>query len=96
MNAVNYTTARKELARMMENVCQDCDPVIITKNNDCAVVMISLADYQSLAETDYLLRNPANAERLQRSIKASRRGSGQRMSMEQFEELCDAQSSVDA
>lgn len=86
MDALNYTTARKELARTMETVCRDNAPVIITKNRDCAVVMISLADYSSLMETDYLLRNPANAERLRKSIEASRRGEGKRMSMEEFEE----------
>ena len=83
MNALNYTT---ELAQTMETVCRDNAPVIITKNRDCAVVMISLADYSSLMETDYLLRNPANAERLRKSIEASRRGEGRRMSIEEFEE----------
>ena len=85
MNALNYTTARKELAQTMETVCRDNAPVIITKNRDCAVVMISLAD-SALMETDYLLRNPANAERLRKSIEASRRGEGKHMSMEEFEE----------
>lgn len=86
MDALNYTTARKELASTMETVCRDNTPVIITKNRDCAVVMISLADYSSLMETDYLLRNPTNAERLRRSIESSRRGRGKRMSIEEFEE----------
>ena len=49
MNALNYTTARKELAQTMETVCRDNAPVIITKNRDCAVVMISLADYSAYA-----------------------------------------------
>ena len=74
MHAVNYTTATKNLASMMDSVCRDCNPVIITKNNDCAVVMISLADYEAMNETDYLLRNPANAEHLRKSIDSFRRG----------------------
>ena len=86
MNAINYTTARRELAQTMEGVCRDNAPVIITKNGNCAVVMISLEDYSSLMETDYLLRNPANAERLRKSIESSRRGQGKHMSMEEFEE----------
>ena len=48
MQAINYTTARKELARTMDRVCQDHDPVIITRNNDRSVVIISLKDYESL------------------------------------------------
>lgn len=87
METLNYTTARKELARAMESVCRDNAPVIITKNRDCAVVMMSLADYSSLMETDYLLRNPVNAERLRRSIDSSRRHEGKIMSMTEFEKI---------
>ena len=86
MDALNYTTARKELASTMETVCRDNTPVITTGNRDRAVVMISPADHSSLMETDYLLRNPANAERLRKSIESSPRGRGKRMSMEKLEE----------
>ena len=53
----------------------DHDPVIITRNRDQAVVMISLEDYESLEETAYLLRSPANARRLLDSI-SDLKGSG--------------------
>ena len=39
-----------------------------------AVVMIALEDYESLQETAYLLRNPANAKRLLQSIEAAEKG----------------------
>ncbi len=54
----------------MDRVCDDHDPVIITRNRDQAVVMLSLEDYESLQETAYLLRSPANAKRLLDSIDA--------------------------
>lgn len=96
MHAVNYTAARKNLASMMDSVCRDCTPVIITKNNDCAVVMISLADYEAMNETDYLLRNPANAEHLRKSIDSFRRGNMKSVSLDDLEETCNARTSVDA
>lgn len=96
MNAVNYSTARKNLASIIESVCDDCAPVIITKSGNCSVVMISLADYEAMNETDYLLRNPANAEHLRKSIASSRRGKLKSMSMKEFEEKCNAESAVDA
>ncbi len=68
MKAITYTAARESLASTMDRVCVDHDPVIITRNRDQAVVMISLEDYESLAETAYLLRSPANARRLLDSI----------------------------
>lgn len=69
MNAITYTAARENLASTMDRVCLDHDPVIITRNRDQAVVMLSLDDYESLQETAYLLRSPANAKRLLASIE---------------------------
>ncbi|MDD4818148.1 MAG: type II toxin-antitoxin system prevent-host-death family antitoxin [Victivallaceae bacterium] len=94
MEAINYTTARKELAKTMERVCEDSNPVIITKSRNCAVVMISLADYNAMEETDYLLRSPANAARLRRAVRAIERAEGKKMTMREFEEACDAKSAV--
>ena len=68
MKAITYTAARENLASTMDRVCADHDPVIITRNRDQAVVMMSLEDYESLEETAYLLRSPANARRLLESV----------------------------
>ena len=75
MKAITYAAARESLASTMDRVCVDHDPVIITRNRDQAVVMISLEDYESLEETAYLLRSPANARRLLDSI-SDLKGSG--------------------
>ncbi|MDP3873768.1 MAG: type II toxin-antitoxin system prevent-host-death family antitoxin [Methyloversatilis sp.] len=64
MDAITYSSARANLARTMDRVCNDHEPLIITRNGDQAVVMLSLEDFQALEETAYLLRNPANARRL--------------------------------
>jgi len=69
MTAMTYTAARENLASTMDRVCIDRDPVIITRKRDQAVVMLSLEDYESLQETAYLLRTPANATRLFDSIE---------------------------
>ena len=74
MNAITYTAARENLASTMDQVCLDRDPVIITRKREQAVVMISLEDYESLQETAYLLRSPANAKRLLESIEAAEKG----------------------
>ncbi len=75
MHAITYTAARENLASTMDRVCLDRDPVIITRNRDQSVVMLSLEDYESLQETSYLLRNPVNAKRLLESIEAAENGS---------------------
>ena len=60
----------------MKKVCEDHDPVIITRRNNEAVVMLSLEDYEALNETAYLLRNPRNAKRLLESIEELETGKG--------------------
>ena len=76
MKAITYTAARENLATTMNQVCDDHDPVIITRNREQAVVMLSLADYESLQETAYLLKSPANARRLLESIQELTKGEG--------------------
>ena len=77
MNAVTYSQARSNLAKTMDQVCDDHSPVIITRKNQRSVVMISLEDYQALEETAYLLRSPKNAQRLLESLAELRLGEGQ-------------------
>ncbi|AJF06493.1 YoeB-YefM toxin-antitoxin system antitoxin YefM [Geoalkalibacter subterraneus] len=76
MEAISYTNARSNLAKTMEKVCEDHDPVIITRRNESSVVMMSLEDYQALEETAYLLRSPKNARRLLESIAQLESGDG--------------------
>ena len=76
MKAITYTAARETLASTIQRVCEDHDPVVITRRRDQAVVMMSLADYESLEETAYLLRSPKNASRLRIAIEQLRAGNG--------------------
>tara|TARA_B100001029_G_scaffold73636_1_gene60146 strand:+ start:63 stop:326 length:264 start_codon:yes stop_codon:yes gene_type:complete len=76
MKAISYTAARENLASTINAVCEDRSPVIITRKREQAVVMMSLEDYESLEETSYLLRVPANAQRLQESIEGLEKGEG--------------------
>lgn len=76
MKSKTYTEAREKLSDIIEKVCEDHDPMIITKRRDKAVVVISLEDYESMEETAYLLRSPRNAQRLLESIKELEEGRG--------------------
>lgn len=76
MEAISYTAARENLAATMQKVCDDRAPIIITRNRDQAVVMISLEEYESLEETAHLLSSPANARRLLDSVAELKGGKG--------------------
>jgi antitoxin YefM len=76
MKSITYTEARENLANTINRVCEDNTPVTITRRRDQAVVVLSLAEYESLQETAHLLRSPANAKRLLKSIESLERGRG--------------------
>jgi antitoxin YefM len=77
MKSISYTTARSNLAKTMDQVCEDHAPIAITRQGDGAVVVISMDDYQSLEETAYLLRSPKNTRRLIESIAELEDSQGQ-------------------
>ena len=81
MDAITYSTARANLARTMDRVCEDHAPLIITRNGEQSVVMVSLDDYQALEETAYLLRSPANARRLLAAVTQLADGAGKERSL---------------
>ncbi len=60
----------------MDLVCRDREPVIITRNRDQSVVMMSLDDYEELEETAHLLRSPTNVRRLLAAMQSLEAGQG--------------------
>lgn len=76
MTTITYSAARAALAQAMKKVCKDHEPLIITRQKQESVVMISLEDFTALEETSYLLRVPKNARRLLESIAEIEQGGG--------------------
>lgn len=74
MKAISYTEARQKLKDVMDAVCEDHEPVVVTRKRGENIIMMSQEDYDSLAETDYLLSTPANAKRLLASLEEAKRG----------------------
>ena len=84
MNAITYTDLRQNLKTYMDKVIQDNDPLIITRKNNENVILMSVNEYNSLIETNYLLSNEANAEHLKKSIAQHK--SGKTTSRELYDE----------
>jgi antitoxin YefM len=72
MEAISYTRASHNLAETMDKVCRERLPVVITREGQQSVVML-LLEFDSLEETAYLLRSPANAKRLLEAKEALER-----------------------
>ena len=76
MDVTTYSDARKNLKSLMDRVVDDCSEVIITRRSGRPVVMVSLDDWNSIVETEYLLSSPENARRLREGIAELDRGEG--------------------
>lgn len=76
MKAITYTAARQNLAKTMDEACEDHAPVIVTRKTSGSVVIMSLADFQALEETAYLLRSPKNTRRLIEAVVQLEEGAG--------------------
>lgn len=76
MKTISYTESRANYAQVLDDVVNNREETIITRAGHEPVVMVSLADYESLRETAYLLRSPANARRLLDSIERLEAGGG--------------------
>ncbi len=76
MDAISYTAARANLAKTMDRVCDNHESIIITRNGERSVVMLSLDDYRALEETAHLLRSPENARRLLAAVSDLEGGRG--------------------
>ena len=68
MRIISYSEARNGLKTVLDGVEADADITIITRRDGGDAVVMSMAHYQSMAETLYLLSSPANAAHLAASI----------------------------
>jgi antitoxin YefM len=76
MDTMTYSYTRQHFADVMDRVNDDRAPLLITRQQGKPVVMMSLDDFNALEETAYLLRSPANAQRLIAAITQVRSAGG--------------------
>lgn len=74
MRVINFSEARNNLKSVLDQVVRDVDYTVITRRNAEDAVVMSLDSFNSFQETFHLLKSPANASHLQRSIEQYRSG----------------------
>lgn len=68
MKTVNYLELRQNLKTNLDMVCEDSDILVIHRSKGKSVVMMSIDDFNSFQETQYLLSTKNNRDRLLNAI----------------------------
>ncbi|MBK5238599.1 MAG: type II toxin-antitoxin system prevent-host-death family antitoxin [Actinomycetales bacterium] len=76
MRTMSYSESRARYAEVLSAVVDNQEEIIITRVGHDPVVIVALDEYESLKETAYLLRSPANARRILQSIEHLESGQG--------------------
>ena len=71
-----YSSAREQLATLLDRVTKDREIVIIQRRGSEDVAMIAADELASLTETAYLLRSPQNAERILSALARALKNEG--------------------
>ncbi|MDD5328673.1 MAG: type II toxin-antitoxin system prevent-host-death family antitoxin [Sulfuricella sp.] len=82
MRVVNFSEARNSLKNVIDQVIDDADYTVIARRDAPDAVVMSLDTFNSLMETVHLLKTPANAAHLARSIEQYRQGKVTRQGLE--------------
>ncbi len=77
-----YTSAREQLATLLDRVTKDREVIIIQRRGSEDVAMISADELASLTETAYLMRSPENAERILSALARALKSQGKPQSMD--------------
>ncbi len=84
MTEITYTQARASLAKLLDDVTENREVVIIRRRKGEDAALIAASELSSLLETAYLLRSPANAERLLTALNEALKGEGQVMNLDEL------------
>ncbi|TQS44224.1 type II toxin-antitoxin system Phd/YefM family antitoxin [Cryptosporangium phraense] len=76
MRTMSYSESRARYAEVLDAVINDREEIVITRSGHDPVVIVPLDEYESMKETLYLFRNPANARHLIESIEELEGGGG--------------------
>ena len=74
MNSINLTNSALDFRQLATQVIADAEPTIVDLGSGDSVVLMPLGDFKAWQETAYLLKNPANAAHLSKSIAESQAG----------------------
>ena len=86
MKAITVSNFRSNMKNHLDEVSENSEIIIIPRNNneDDAIVVMSIKEYNSIKETEYLLGNKSNGQRLQKSLNQAKSGKTVNFELDEF------------
>lgn len=82
MRTVNYSELRNNLKNYLDGVINDSEPLIVHRSGNESVVVISLEEYNSIKETEYIMRSPAMMDIIRKGDEEIKNGGGAPIDLE--------------
>ena len=76
MKTTNYTDLRNNLKSYLDGVINDSEPLIVHRSGNESVVVISLEEYNSIKETEYIRKSPAMMDIIRKGDEEIKNGEG--------------------
>jgi antitoxin YefM len=87
VDVTTYSEARQNLAKLMDRVVKDNEPIIVARRKRGSVVLVSLTEWNSIQETLHLNSTRANARALRKAMDDLEAGKGVEITMKQLRGL---------
>lgn len=82
MRTVNYSELRNNLKSYLDGVINDSEPLIVHRSGNESVVVISLEEYNSIKETEYIMKSPTMMDVIRKGDEEIKNGGGTSVDIE--------------
>ena len=82
MRTANYTELRNNMKRYLDEVVNDCEPLLVHRAGNESVVIISLEEYNAMKETEYIMSSPEMMEAIRKGKEEIAQGKGTRINID--------------
>ncbi|WP_195501211.1 type II toxin-antitoxin system Phd/YefM family antitoxin [Bacteroides clarus] len=84
MRTVNYSELRNNLKHYLDGVINDSEPLLVHRSGSESVVVISLDEYNSIKETEYIMKSPAMMDVIRKGKEEIEKGKGEPVKIEEL------------
>jgi antitoxin YefM len=81
MQKTTYSYTREHFSSILDRISNDSEVFCIHRKKGQEIIMLDKSDYDSLAETAYLLRSPKNAQELFKALEESENNLGKKIEL---------------